>query len=145
MYKHILIPTDGSKRAEKSAGHAIRLAKKLGARVTALHVVPEADYPALEAWVRHDAHFASKLDDAFRHQATLFLENVRDAALLHGVQCECRIARSPLPHEAIVRTAHDIECDLIFMAPREAGDPAHAESQTAKVAAFGDVPVLVDH
>jgi len=145
VYKHILIPTDGSRRSDRAAQRAIRLARALGARVTALHVVPEADYPALEAWVRHDVHFARKLDDAFRHQATVFLENVRDAAMLYGVRCECRIAKSPLPHEAIVRTAHDIDCDLIFMAPREAGSAALAESQTAKVAALGDIPVLVDH
>ena len=145
MYKHILIPTDGSRRCERAALHAIRLARTLGARVTALHVVPAAEYPALEAWARHDARFAAKLDEAFRHQGQLFLETVREAALREGVPCDCRIAKAPLPHEAIVSTAHDIDCDLIFMAPRGAADPALSESQTAKVAGLGDIPVLVDH
>jgi len=145
MYKHILIPTDGSRRSERAAQRAIRLARSLGARVTALHVVPESEFPALEAWARHDTKFASKLDQAFRNHAVTFLDNVRDFARLAGVQCQCRIARAPLPHEAIVKTAHEAACDLIFMSPRATADAGYADSQTAKVAGLGDVPVLVDH
>ena len=38
MYKHILIPTDGSEISQKSALQAINLAKLLGAKVTAVTV-----------------------------------------------------------------------------------------------------------
>ena len=145
MYKHILIPTDGSRRSERAAQRAIRLARSLGARVTALHVVPEGEFPALEAWAHHDTKIASKLDRAIRDQAITFLDNVRDFARLAGVPCQCRIARAPLPHEAIVKTAHEVSCDLIFMSPRDSAGAAPDDSQTAKVASLGDVPVLVDH
>lgn len=145
MYKHILIPTDGSRRSERAAQRAIQLARSLGARVTALHVVPASEFPALEAWAHNDKKFASKLDQALRDQAIVFLDNVRDFARLAGVSCQCRIARAPLAHEAIVKTAHEVACDLIFMAPREANGAAAGDSQTAKVASLGDIPVLVDH
>jgi nucleotide-binding universal stress UspA family protein len=40
MYSNILIPTDGSKLAGKAVEHGIGLAKRIGAKVTALTVLP---------------------------------------------------------------------------------------------------------
>ena len=41
MFKHILVPTDGSDRSEQAARFAVDLAKVHGARVTGIHVVPD--------------------------------------------------------------------------------------------------------
>ena len=41
MFQHILIPTDGSPAAMPALLSAIALARSCGARITALHVVPE--------------------------------------------------------------------------------------------------------
>ena len=38
MYRHILIPTDGSEFAHKAVTHGLSLAKSVGAKVTALIV-----------------------------------------------------------------------------------------------------------
>ena len=38
MYKHILIPTDGSPLAARGAKAGVKLARALGAKVTALYV-----------------------------------------------------------------------------------------------------------
>ena len=40
MYKHILLPTDGSKLSAKAVKQGIQFAKSIGAKVTALHVTP---------------------------------------------------------------------------------------------------------
>ena len=40
MYKHILIPTDGSKLAGKGIKAGVQLARALGARVTGVYVIP---------------------------------------------------------------------------------------------------------
>jgi nucleotide-binding universal stress UspA family protein len=40
MYKHILIPTDGSELAHKAVMHGLSLAKAVTARVTVLSVQP---------------------------------------------------------------------------------------------------------
>jgi len=40
MYTNILIPTDGSELAGKAVQHGIALAKRIGARITALTVLP---------------------------------------------------------------------------------------------------------
>lgn len=39
MFKHILLPTDGSKLALKGVKAGVKLAKALGARVTGVYVV----------------------------------------------------------------------------------------------------------
>ncbi len=40
MYTHILIPTDGSELAGKAVQHGVALAKRIGAKVTVLTVLP---------------------------------------------------------------------------------------------------------
>jgi nucleotide-binding universal stress UspA family protein len=40
MYSNILIPTDGSELAGKAVLHGVALARQIGARVTALTVLP---------------------------------------------------------------------------------------------------------
>ena len=52
MYRHILIPTDGSELAHKAVIHGLSLAKEVGATVTALTVEPSFnvyDVPASRA------------------------------------------------------------------------------------------------
>jgi nucleotide-binding universal stress UspA family protein len=41
MFKNIMVPTDGSKFADKAADIAIEMAKKFDARVTAVHVIDD--------------------------------------------------------------------------------------------------------
>ena len=45
MFKHILVPTDGSRLSLKGAKVGIRLAKALRARVTAVYVIPPFKEP----------------------------------------------------------------------------------------------------
>ncbi|MGB6537353.1 MAG: universal stress protein [Xanthobacteraceae bacterium] len=40
MYANILIPTDGSELAGKAVEHGVALAKRIGAKVTAVTVLP---------------------------------------------------------------------------------------------------------
>src|SRR6476620_11256698 len=44
MYRHILIPTDGSELAEHGVAHGLALAKSLGAKVTV--IIVEEPYPS---------------------------------------------------------------------------------------------------
>jgi nucleotide-binding universal stress UspA family protein len=42
MYKHILVPTDGSRRSQRAVERAVALAQTTGARITGLFVAPAA-------------------------------------------------------------------------------------------------------
>jgi nucleotide-binding universal stress UspA family protein len=146
MYRHILIPTDGSRLSEASAEAAVALARALGARVTALHVLAELEEPRLEGWARGDRNFPAKLGQTLRKRAAMYLETVREAAMCAGVPCECALASGPSPSGEIVREARDRGCDLIVMASHGRGDAAgNASSETLKVVALAGMPVLAYH
>ena len=60
MYKQILLPTDGSELSERAAQDGVRLAKSIGAQLTALHVTP-LFYPS-------ELHARTAPQDAVEHE-----------------------------------------------------------------------------
>ena len=46
MYKHILIPTDGSELSAKAIDAGVKFARSIGARVTGFTAVPEYQIPS---------------------------------------------------------------------------------------------------
>jgi nucleotide-binding universal stress UspA family protein len=145
MYKHILIPTDGSKVSEEAAAAAIELARALGARVTAVHVVPDSTASALDRWAHHDPKFETKLDQVFEKLGAVYLETIREVARGAGVRCDCRLLHGDSPYEAIIAASLDEGCDLVVMASHgRKGDSAGVlASETVKAATLGAVPVLI--
>ncbi len=117
MFKHILMPTDGSEHSERAVLRGIELAKLCGAKVTGIHVMP--DYRmmiATEGLV--SPGIDENLDDQAREQAARFLAFVQSAADEAGVPCETMIAKGQHPYDAIVDTANERGCDLIVMTAR---------------------------
>jgi nucleotide-binding universal stress UspA family protein len=146
MYRHILLPTDGSRVSEAAAETGIALARKLGARVTALHVVTPVEEPSLEGWAHGDGRFPEKLERALERRGSMYVEAVREAAMRAGVPCECAIATGASPSGTIVREARDRGCDLVVMASHgRHGAGGLAASETLKVVALGGIPVLAHH
>ena len=143
--RHLLLPNDGSKLSEEAAAAGIALAKALGARVTALHVLPEPATCGLEVWVHGDEEFEERLDQAFEAHGKAYLESVRKIAVKAGVPCECALVRGEAPHAEIIIEARDRGCDLIVMAShgRKGPDAVLLASETLKVMTLGALPVLV--
>ena len=145
LYRHILIPTDGSRESERAATMGIKLGKALGSRVSALHIL--ADTPAfpLAEWGHKDAHHRANLAKAREGRALLFLESIRDIALRAGLTCDCHLVRGGVPHEEILKAVAEHECDLIVMASHRLGAETQVmlDGETIKVLARGPVPVLV--
>src|SRR5262245_42725364 len=105
MYRHILIPIDGSVLAHKAAVHGMALAKAVGARMTALTVEP--------SFVSERVAESAKASIA---QAASALQAIADEAKAAGVQCETAKMTHNSPHEAILAMATDKGCDIIVMA-----------------------------
>ena len=146
MYKHILLPTDGSKLSAKAVRQAVRFAKSIGARLTALHVSAEfrdmmdegfavLAVPALKK------HFES---ESIKRSNTL-LQDVKSRAQAAGVECEGVSVMSDRPYDAIIRQAKKARCDLIMMAShgRKGLSGLLLGSETAKVLTHSTIPVLV--
>lgn len=145
MYKHILLPTDGSELSRQAVTSAILFAKNTGATVVGIHVVPVPHEDKLEAWVHHDAHHAKKrqaLFDKFADECLTFVSNM---ALAEEVPCSCKKVAANEPYRAIVDTAEQVRCDLIYMASHgwKGADAQLLGSETVKVLHHSKVPVLV--
>lgn len=143
MFKHVLLPTDGSRLSEKSVKQGIRLAKSLNARVTALHVIPKYhsfpyDGDVVE-WSRDDYERAGE------KRASVFLRTVKKIAASAGVECDTVHATSDQPYAEIIRTAEKKACDLILMASHGRRGLAGflLGSETQKVLTHSKTPVLV--
>lgn len=63
MYKHILLPTDGSKLADKAVKQGVALAKSIGAKVTVINVTPEYQMAMDEGFVLPNSNMLKKRFD----------------------------------------------------------------------------------
>ena len=140
MFKHILIPTDGSRPANAGAKAGIRLAKALHAKLTAVHVAfayaPRSYMPGVSP---------GKLRELSAQEAKKSLASVvRDAAKA-GVACKTRTVVGGEPWQAIVRAARSGGCDCVVMGShgRSGIRGLVLGSETARVLARSRIPVLV--
>jgi hypothetical protein len=88
LYKHILVPTDGSALSRKAIRAAVGLARVLGARITALYVVPEG-VPTLFSGDKlyGSGVLAPQYREAIRRAAEEALGFARESAAAAGVPC----------------------------------------------------------
>ena len=143
MYKHILIPTDGSPLSELAIRQGIKLAKSIGAKVTAVTVFAPFHAIAVEPMMVTDTPEQYQEDcDALGEK---YLRVVRDAAREADVPCEVVRVVHDHPYQAIIDTARTRECDLIFMAShgRRGMAALVLGSETTKVLTHTRIPVLV--
>ena len=146
MYKHLLVPTDGTRLSDKAIRTATTLAAKLGARLTAIHVVPPYNLAVSGYEIAPVVVFSpAEYRKATAKTAKAALEKVEAAAQAAGVACEGRSVTGELAWEAIIRTARSRKCDLIVMAShgRRGLSGLLIGSETAKVLTHSKVPVLV--
>lgn len=117
MYRHILVPLDGSELAEVALPHAIAVAKPSNARVTLLQVVPSttARTGLGEAGVFLDAEFWRKLDESRVAEARAYLERVAERLTADGLQVDI-VLRKGEPADTVIDVAKELEADLIVMA-----------------------------
>jgi nucleotide-binding universal stress UspA family protein len=145
MFKHILLPTDGSPISDKAVKRGIEFAKRIRARVTVLHVVPEFRFMADEGITPLNPTLKKRFEDEGRARAKEMLEAVAKHARGRGVRCTTLSAASDLPYQQIVAAARLKKCDLIMMAShgRRGLSSLLLGSETAKVLTHSKVPVLV--
>jgi nucleotide-binding universal stress UspA family protein len=144
MFKHILMPTDGSGHSERAIERGIELAKLCGAKVTGIHVVP--GYPlTISDDDSFDPALPGKMDGEARARAANFLAFVKKTAAAESVPCDTVIATSSQPFDAIINTANERGCDLIVMTSRYRKGLVSliVGSEASRVLHRASIPVLV--
>ena len=143
MYKHILIPTDGSELSERAVLEAVTLAKTLGAHVTAVTVSPPFHLTGYDPFLVTVT--PTQYERAHESRAREVLGDARAKAAAAGVPCEVISVVHDAPWQAIIETAQRQGCDLVFMASHGRRGVAGMllGSETQRVLTHCKVPVLV--
>lgn len=145
MFKHILVPTDGSELSQATAKRAVSFAKEAGARITIFFAKPEYPIAYFGEGALIDPTTPDKFAELADQQANQYLGEVQTMCAEQGVDCSLTSATSDVPYEAIIEAAEKSGCDLIFMAShgRRGFSGFLLGSETNKVLTHSKVPVLV--
>lgn len=142
MFKHILVPTDGTELSKKAIDGAIDLARTVGARVTAYACLPQYPYsPYSDVVIELPGDFQTRSE----REARLHLQEVEEAAHSVGVTCDSCTSVHPSPYLGIIEAAENRGCDVIFMASngRRGLGSLLIGSETQRVLTHTKIPVIV--
>ena len=149
MFKHILVPTDGSELSKNMVKRAVSFAKEAGAKITAFNAKPEYPLPLLaysaaemdRSAVAKPEHF----DENAEKEAQKILGEIEKLCQKSGVACAKLTKTSDHVYQAIIEAATQSGCDLIFMAShgRRGIGALLLGSETTKVLTHSKIPVLI--
>jgi nucleotide-binding universal stress UspA family protein len=141
MYRHILVPTDGSKLSLKAVKTAVRLAGQLGASMTAVYVIPAYAPMYGEAMI----YIPDSARAAAKRAGQKALKEIEGSARKAGIRCGSALLSAVAPWEGILRTAKSKRADLVVMAShgRRGLSGLLLGSETTKVLTHSKIPVLV--
>jgi nucleotide-binding universal stress UspA family protein len=143
MFKHILLPTDGSELSARAIQEGVRFAKSIGARVTGLCVMPQQHPFFYETEIPMNALEESA--KRYKELAYTYLAAIEKAGKDMGVSIDAVYEIDDSPYDAIIRVAEQKGCDLIMMAShgRRGVGALLIGSETQKVLTHSKIPVLV--
>ncbi|HRY07819.1 MAG TPA: universal stress protein [Hyphomicrobiaceae bacterium] len=142
LFKHILIPTDGSELSLKAVRHGVALAKAMGAQVTAMTVQPPfTDFVVEGVTITVGAAKRDELTNQFDHR----MDAAREEAKAQDVHIGTIQVEDREPWRAIIEVAKKKNADLIVMAShgRRGVSAMVLGSETQKLLTHSTVPVLV--
>lgn len=145
MFKHLLVPTDGSELSDGTVRRAIAFAKDAGAKITFFYAQPDFPMPIYGEGALIDPTTPEQFARASALEAEEILSRARAAAEAEGVTVATDTTVNEVPYEAIIDAAGRHGCDLIFMASHGRRGLASLllGSETNKVLTHSTVPVLV--
>jgi len=145
MFKHLLVPTDGSELSSATVDRAIGFAKDAGARITFFYAQPDFPMPIYGEGALIDPTTPEQFAKGAAQEAARILDAARGKAEAVGVTCDADTMVSEIPYEAIIEASSRHACDLIFMASHGRRGLASLllGSETQKVLTHSKIPVLV--
>jgi nucleotide-binding universal stress UspA family protein len=144
MFKHILVPTDGSDLAKAAVRKAVQFAKTIGAQVT--QVIVDEPFPMIAVddplvYLQTQEQY----QEATRKRAAAVLKFGEEYARSEGVKVSSLHLYDAAIYEGIITAARDNRCDLILMAShgRRGIAALVLGSTTYKVLTHTMLPVMV--
>lgn len=143
MFKHILIPTDGSEIAAKAISTGIAFAKECGARVTGYYAIEEMNMHHVGAHMTQE--LTTELERRSREVAEAQVAEIEKAAKAAGVPFDAIVGKVVQPFEGIIEAAKKSGADLIMMSShgRRGLSGLLIGSVTQRVLSHSSIPVMV--
>ena len=143
MFKHIMIPTDGSDLSRKAMLYGVQLAKESNAKVTALTIRQPYMVTAVDTYAVVGSQ--EEFEMSSREIADRALEQVKMAGEAAGIVVHAAQEVHDQPYRAIIDCALANGCDLIVIAShgRRGVSALLLGSETNKVLTHSTIPVLV--
>jgi len=146
MFKHILVPVDGSELSNSAVKRAVSFASDAKAKICFYHAQPAFVPPLLAGeGVIMDAGAQQMFADARIKEAEHLLKVAAEHAQKNGVSCHTVTDIHDAPWQGIIEVARQHQCDLIFMSSHGRRGVASLllGSETQKVLTHCSIPVLV--
>lgn len=145
MFKHILVPTDGSGFSNKAVAAAAQLAHALRAKLLLLHVRSPIESPHhIEGGALSNLGGKVMMEEIEDEERKL-LDAALAIAAAAGTKAETAFVAGYSTYDAIIRIAGEQQCDLIVMASHGRRGIAGflIGSETQKVLTHTTIPVLI--
>jgi nucleotide-binding universal stress UspA family protein len=145
MFKHVLVPTDGSELSQAAVEKAVSFAAEIGARITFYYAQPDFPMPIYGEGALIDPTTPEQFAQSAAAEAKAILERASAVAQTAGVTSDTDTVVSEVPYEGIIDAAERHACDLIFMASHGRRGIAGLllGSETQKVLSHSKIPVLI--
>ena len=142
MFKHILVPVDGSETSMLAVNKAAGLAKAFGSEVTAVYVLDPYPFTGVGA---DFAYGQSQYLSAATSEANTALEAVKKLMEESGISVKTMVGEGHAVHEGVVRVADSVGADLIVMGShgRRGLEKLVLGSVAQRVLSTARIPVLV--
>lgn len=142
MFKHILVPVDGSATALLAMDKAVQLARAFSGRITVIHVIDPYPFVGIGA---DFAYGQAEYLTAAKASAQKALETATATAAAAGVECAQRVIEGSSVFEGILQAATESGADLLIMGShgRQGIEKLLLGSETQRVLSHTTLPVLV--
>jgi nucleotide-binding universal stress UspA family protein len=118
MYNKILVPLDGSKRAEAILPHAAEMANRYGAEIIFLRV--EELFVMLEWDEVVDLENCREKFEARRKTSEAYLTRLKTEFQDKGIRADARLVHGPVV-KSLLSVAEDMDVDIVLMASHGIG------------------------
>lgn len=145
MFKHFLVPTDGSELSRQAVAYAAQVARVNNARITAFYAKPPNQLAQAGDGFLNDLLAPDKQEERAERHAQECLNHAAQTCQAAGVVCNTVSVASDTPAQVIIDAAVREGCDLILMAShgRTGWSGLLIGSETNKVLTHSTLPVLV--
>ncbi len=143
MFKHILVPVDGSKFSTNAARKAVVIAQKHSSKITILHVINHSQLYSMGP-PQSLPMITDAMMDGLKTGAEMILADTLKAVSPTTVEIKTELEWG-IPSQVIIAKARDGICDLIVMGSRGLGAVSGLllGSVSDRVAKLAPCPVLL--